>query len=424
MRIYILFLLFQIGAISFSQVSYTSEELFEEGLYFYQREDYNEALYFFSKLLIESPNNANYNFKVGECYLNIPGQEHLAVEFFEKAAKKIVPKKSYKQRDFNEKSAPLHALFYLGNAYRIDGQLEKALEVYNTFMESPYFIDNYNFNVVEREIKSCERAKIIKDSPIDLEKESFSELINTSYTEHNAILSSDGKTLVFVRGMKFYDGIFMAKKGEKGWGKPVNINQEIISDGDYYPTGLNSDGTMLLLTREIEGNSDIYLSHYRDSVWSLAMKISEKINTMANETYASFGASDEEIYLVSDRKGNKDIYICKKNGKGQWGKPKILGDVVNSKEDEDTPVICNNGKTLFFSSKNHYNMGGYDIFYSNLEKGWSIPRNIGYPLNTTRDDLFFITDKSCKKAIYSIIDVETGISDIYMIEVKSSLVLP
>ncbi len=424
----ILFLLFFLGININAQEISAPEELFEEGRFFFQRRDYKEAVYFFKKLAQKYPQNSNYNFKVGECYLNIPGQEYLAVKYLETAAQNTVPKREYNGRKFNFEKAPLHAYFYLGNAYRADGQLDNALKAYNKFLDSPYFHGNYNLTVVENEIKSCERAKIIQDTPVKLKTQKLGPEINTDYSEFNALKSGDGNTLVFVRGLKFYDAIFYSIKEEGGWSKPININQDVVSDGDYYPTSLNHDGTKMLLVREVDLNSDIYISYLKEGAWTPAKKLQGKVNTQVQETFASFGTSDNIIYFASDRqggKGGKDIFVSKKETGEVWGKPKNLGKVINSPMDEETPVVCKDGKTLFFSSKSHYNMGGYDIFYSYKNQNkWSIPRNIGYPVNTTRDDLFYIVDNSCLSALFSQIDPETGSSDIYELMVEEPLALP
>jgi tetratricopeptide (TPR) repeat protein len=427
-KIVILFILFAFNICAKGQLTYTPEELFDEGQYFFIRKDYKEALYFFKQLADKNKNHANFHFKAGECYLNIPGLEYKAVPYFLEAVKNTIPKREYDSREYDEEKAPLHAWFFLGNAYRMAGKLDDALTSYFTFMESPYFLNNYNPGVVEREIKSCERAKIIQDAPLDLIKTPFGEDINTTSSEFNPVLSKDGKTLVFVRGLKFYDAIFVSKKTDEGWSVPVNINQEIMSDGDYYPTGLNSDGTKMLFVREFEDNSDIYYSDFKDFRWTEAKRLPGKINSLMYETYATFGEDDNTIYLVSDRSktyGGKDIFVCKLGKKGLWGKPKNLGKTINTDREEDTPKVCNNGKVLFFSSQGHYNMGGKDIFYTYFEnKKWAVPRNAGYPISTTRDDNFYIVENTCSEAVYSIIDHETGLSDLYMIEIKEPLAVP
>ncbi len=410
------------------QLTYTPEDLFDEGQYFFIRKDYKEALYFFKQLADKNEDHANFHFKTGECYLNIPGLEYKAVPYFQVAVKNTVPKKEYDQREFVEEKAPLHAWFFLGNAYRMAGKLDDALTAYFTFMDSPYFLNNYNPGVVEREIKSCERAKIIQDAPLDLDKVPFNESINTTSSEFNPVLSKDGNTLVFVRGLKFYDAVFITKKTDEGWTEPVNINQEIVSDGDYYPTGLNSDGTVMLLVREHDDNSDIYYSEFKDFKWTEAKRLPGRVNSLMYETYATFGEDDKTIYFVSDRSktyGGKDIFVSKLDKNGLWGKPKNMGKTINTELDEDSPRVCDDGKVLFFSSQAHYSMGGKDIFYTYFEKNkWSVPRNIGYPISTTRDDFFYTVQNVCTKAVFSIIDHETGLSDIYMIEIKEPLAVP
>ena len=165
---YLLFLL-SVTIISlnnnYCQIKEDIEEYFKEGEYFFNRGDYEEAVYNYLKLIEHYPDNANFNFKVGECYLKIPGKESNAIPFFEKALTNIIEKNKYKRKSFKETQAPLHAYFYLGNAYRINNQLDKALEIYETFISSPHYFNNYNQVIVENELKSCERAKIIQDCP-------------------------------------------------------------------------------------------------------------------------------------------------------------------------------------------------------------------------------------------------------------------
>ena len=199
------------------------KEFFEEGEYFFNRNDFKEAVYYFLKLMDYQPDNASFNFKIGECYLNIPGQETLAIPYLEKAIKHLTEKNKYKKRSFDETNAPLHALFYLGNAYRIDNQLDKALKAYNTFVLSPFYAGNYNVTIVENEIKSCERAKIIEDNPVRIIEIHLPENINTSASELYPVVSFDEKRLVFVRRLKFYDAIFFSLRENDIWADPVNI---------------------------------------------------------------------------------------------------------------------------------------------------------------------------------------------------------
>jgi hypothetical protein len=411
-----------------AQTSSGNQEDFNEGQFYFNREEYQDALYFYVKLVEKDSMNANFNFKVGECYLNIPGKEHLAVPYFEKSILKLVPKKKYNKKDFNEKNAPLHAYFYLGNAYRMDNQLNKALDCYAKFLSSPYFYGNYNQEVVEQEMKSCQRAKIIQDAPLDLEKVNLGPAINSIFSEEMPVVSGDGNTLVFIRHLKFYDAVFYSVKSTAGWKESVNIDPEIVSDGDLYPSGLSFDGSKLLLIKKNPDNSSIYISYLRNAVWTKAVPLQDKINTLGDETFASFGPREESIYLSSNRpagKGDYNIYVSRQSAKGLWGKPKNIGKPINTEYDEQDPIVCDNGGVLFFCSKGQYNMGGYDIFYSILKNGkWTLPVNIGYPINDTRDNMIFYPTNECKQGYMAITDsTGYGESDIYMVTIKTKSVI-
>ncbi|MBN1950604.1 MAG: PD40 domain-containing protein [Bacteroidales bacterium] len=419
-------------ALSQTIIAQTREELeeyFNEGQYFFNREEYRDALIFYLRLANADSLNANYNFKVGECYLNIEGSEHLAIPYFEKAVKKIVPKNNYRKKDFTERAAPLHAYFYLGNAYRMNNQLNAALESYMKFIDSPYFYGNYNQNVVDREIQSCERAAIIRDTPVTHEKISLGPAINTLLDEERPVVSGDGTTLIFIRKLKFYDAVFCSRLQGGTWQEPVNINPQILSDGDYYPTGLSDDGKELLLARKQGDNYDIYSSVFDGETWTEAKRLPGKINSAFSETHASFGPDDQSLLISSDRKGGKggyDIWIAEKDKNGEWGKLKNMGKQINTGLNEQIAYWCKDHNILFFSSEGHYTMGGYDIFYARQNgKKWKIPVNLGYPINNTRGNLFYSPgQENCREGYYSIrTGEESGNADIYLIRITSERVL-
>ena len=399
------------------------KELFEDAEYFFWSEDYQEALYYYLKLINQDPDNANFNFKTGVCYLNLPGKEPQGIPYFEKATQNLTEKKEYKRKSFTERRAPLHALFYLGNAYRINNELDKALETYDKFVSSPWYEGEYNITVVENEIESTERAKIIKDSPTSISQHNVGAPVNSELAEFNPVLSADGNTLVFMRSLKFYDAIFFTTFQNGAWIKPVNIGPMVGSDGDMYPTGLSADGKSLLLIKKQNNNDDIYISEYNGATWNKAIPVSDKINTRGNEIHASFSDDGLKIFYSSDRRrgeGGFDIWVSEK-GATEWKKPKNLGETINTEFDETTPFTVNNGQTIYFSSKGHYNMGGFDIFYSNVEnKEWKTPVNIGYPINTTGDNQFFVPLEKGKKAWMSLKkNGGMGNEDIYSIDIHS-----
>jgi hypothetical protein len=420
-------LLLSLSSLLYAQKSTKLKEMHEDAEFFFDREDYNEAIVYYLQLIDNGYVSSNIDFKVGVCYMNMPGEETRSIPYFEVASKHISTK--YKPKELEETKAPLHTLFYLGNAYRINNELTKALETYNKFTSHPYFFGHYNLQIVESEIKACERAKIIQDSPVEVIWHNLGPPVNTSISETFPVVSGDDSTLVYLSPQKFYNAIFFSKKINDQWITPVNINPEILSDGEFYPTCLSYDGKELFLIKKSETNSDIYLSTFDNGKWSNAKKLDDNINSKSQETYASISSDGTALYFTSNRShsvGGYDIYKSERGINGHWSKAQNLGKTINSAADEAAPFIASDNKTLYFSSKGHYNMGGYDIFYSTLgdDKKWSEPANIGYPVNNTGDNLFYCpVDKGTSGYISVNQKDGLGKEDIYKIEIKSKFIL-
>jgi outer membrane protein OmpA-like peptidoglycan-associated protein len=168
------------------------------------------------------------------------------------------------------------------------------------------------------------------------------------------------------------------------------------------------------------------MSTYEDGKWSAAVKLGTEINTKYYENHACLSPDGELLYFVSDRPGgygNKDIWVSRRLGHNKWSKAVNLGPKINTEYNEESPVILSDGKTLYFSSEGHESMGGYDIFYSLLDNGeWSVPRNIGYPLNTVNDDVFFVPTLDGKQAYYaSEYNDSHGDLDIYRVTILGGM---
>jgi hypothetical protein len=153
------------------------------------------------------------------------------------------------------------------------------------------------------------------------------------------------------------------------------------------------------------------------------VKLNSNINTRYWESHASVSHDDQKLYFTSNRGGTHgglDIYVSTRNSAGDWGVATNLGPVINTPYNEESPFLSKDGKTLFFSSRGHYNMGGYDVFYSKLldNGAWSEPVNLGYPINTTDDNVFFKPINDGYVAYYSVNRPDGfGKEDIYRIEI-------
>ncbi len=397
---------------------------FVEGESWLLFEEYADALPYYLTLLETFPNNDNYNYRVGICYLNIPGEKANAVPYLEKAIRNINP--DYREGSLKEDQAPPDAYFYLGRAYRVNNQLDKAIEAFKEFKK---ILDPkvYNEEVVDKQIEACEYAKKLLNDPRFVDYENLGEPINSRFSDFSPVISRDESTMVFTRALAFYDALMYSKKVDGKWTEPLNMTEMLGVDVDEkcYSTSLSTDGTELYLYKNDEYDGNIYVTRLRDGIWSPVEKLNDNINTKYWESHACISRDGKTLYFTSNRKGTTgylDIYKSERDSTGDWGPAVNMGPKINTPYNEESPFISDDGKTLFFSSYGHLNMGGYDILYSTLlENGeWSTPLNIGYPINTTDDDAFFVPVQNGIYGYYARwSDEGLGRQDIYRYEIYS-----
>lgn len=373
----------------------TAEFLFYEADFWYtEEEDFLEAAYLYKRVLDKEPDNANVKFLLGMCYNNIQGMEEQAIPYFREATQDITLK--YKEGKYSEKQAPHHSWYYLADAYRKTNQLDKAIVALTTFSDLKNFEKYYNVRLTEEATTQVERAKIIRDAELNLRALYFNEPINTPADDYSGVISANGKMMVWANSKTFYQAVYMSTREERDWSVPVEITTQIVSDGNLFPTGLSADGsTLLLVYRPTKGDTDIWYSQFDGMFWSPAQPVHGDINSGANEEHASFRPDGNRIYLASDRRGGEgglDIWYSDKQADGQWGEPVNMGPVINTGEDETCAYIAPGEGRFIFASKGHFNMGGFDIFRCEMgnDGSWGQPTNIGFPINTTGDDTYYV----------------------------------
>jgi hypothetical protein len=405
-----------------SQEVQTQQENFLEAEYFFMNEDFSDALPAYLLLYEKMPENANIAFRIGVCYLNIAGKKNLAVSYLEAAAKNISAK--HKDGTISQIAAPYDALYELGNAYRINFQFDKAKDAYTKYKETLLSDDTENINFIGHEIKVCDNAKSLIAKPVNFTLENMGNLFNDEKSNFNPVISADGKSFAYMVSLKFYDAVMFSRMVNGKWSSPINITPDIQSDGDLYISCLSSDGKMLFLSKDDNFNSDLYYSTFDGTKWSKAVKLNKNINTKFWESHAFISEDGNYLVFASDRPGGNgglDIYISRKEN-GDWGPAANIGPEINTPFNEDRPFLVNNGKTLFFASQNHDNIGGYDIFKSEMQPNglWSKPKNLGYPLNTPDDNIFFMPVNNGSSGYISIFKETEGFGreDIYKVTFK------
>ncbi len=434
-----LFLLIFYGGYSQSR---DFKETFIDAEYEFMYENFKGAIPLYKKLLKEQPDNANLNYRQGLCYLHLDDPEGniKAVPYLEKAVKNTT--KNYNEGSYKEDHAPIDAYFYLGNAYRFDMQFENAINVYEKFKSLLSVKDVYYISFVKREIQATRNAIELTRFPVKLEIDPLGKTINTDkYVENCPVVSDDEQTIVFTKGTKNnftpdvdismdnpdyqMDSVYFTRKVNGNWTPVVNITRRLSTRFDkIVPTSLSADGNELYFVIDKNDNGDIYISRFKNGKWAKGEQLNRNINTKFWESHACISADGKALYFTSDKPGGYgglDIYVSYKDDKGEWGKAVNLGPTINSEYDEETPFILDDNKTIYFSSQGHYSMGGFDVFHSRLMSNnkWSTPLNLGYPINTVGNDLFYVPKSNGTYAFFPLNNNNRGIggNDIYAIKI-------
>ncbi len=437
-----LFFLLLISSSVFSQGGKGDyRELFTQGNYLILEQNYSLALKYFKDAYWIDSSNANINYKIGVCYLESATEKSKALYYLEKAVQNVAH--NYNPEDPREKKAPELAYYSLGVAYRLAYRFSESNNYFNKFKD---IVGNRNKELakdLEKQVETNFNAvEFIKDSA-NVSINTLGDSINTIFPEYSPVISADESTLIFTsrranstggektENDQFYEDIyFCTKKSDGTWTSPKSIGANINTNSNEANLNVSADGQQLLIYRDINGG-DIYYSNLIGDVWSELYPLSSNINSPDWETHACQSTDGNTLYFVSNRKegsfGGRDIWRCVKLPNGQWSMPTNLGPEINTADDEDAPFLHPDGVTLFFSSKGHKNMGGFDIFKSVKDDNgkWSTPENLKSPINTPDDDIFYVQSADGKRGYFSSIRAGgNGEKDLYMINFDRAIVEP
>ncbi len=385
-----------------------------------------ESIDFYERFLYENPNDPDFNYKMGFALLNTKGREKESIKYFKKA-----------KNNFN-KPATLNryveSSFQLARAYRASYLFIAALQELANLR--PIVEKNPDvLAVIDREIFKCESGKRLFENKIKFEITNLGDSINSEFQDHSPVISADESVLIFTSRRpngwdeeidedgNYNEDIFISEKVDGHWTKAKGI-KNINTKNHEASCGLSVDGQTLFIYKADDYGS-IWQSTLENGEWSKPVKLGPNINTEDRETHASMSADGKYLYFTSDRPGGfggLDIYVSEKMKNGMWGPARNLGEGVNTKYNEEGPYIHPDGKTLYFSSKGHENLGGYDIFKSEKTQfgTWKPAENIGYPINTVGDDIFYTPTADGQHAYYSSRrSPDASDNDIFLIKLDS-----
>jgi len=422
--------LFSIAQDSFNQKFLEANTLMEESMF-------NIALPIWLDLLSQKPDNSNINYKIGVCYIHSGNEKKKALPYLKKAIENTTS--NYDPFSSAEEKAPIETNFYLARAYHLNYELDLAMTHYSSLKEK-IGKKHYLFNELEHYTKQCSYAKEALAKPVNIEVKNMGSAINTIYPEYSPVLSLDESTIYFTsRRLRkdssnyfikdasdglYYEDIYVSNNYDGAWTEPELLN--INTEGHEATINISIDGQTLFIYKDDNGNGNLYSSNLNENEWSTPKLLGSDINSEAQESHVAVTPDGNTLYFVSDRKGGlggQDIYFCNKLPTGEWAKAQNIGSIINTPYNEDGVFIHPDGKTLYFSSHGHSSIGGYDVFYSTKDKegNWSTPVNLGYPVNSTDDDVFFVTSADGKRGYYSSFQEKGfGEKDIYMISLTDA----
>ncbi len=391
---------------------------------------YKEAIPYYTKLdSLTGGKNPNYKYKAAYCYYKANVHKEDAVGLLEDIDKK--------ERD--EFGADYY--FYLAKAYHYTYAFDKAINAYNKFLEKASENDE-RISRVKQSIQMCKNGKKLTQDSVDVEITNMGDKINTSHSEYVPVISADESVLVFtsrrpgnlggkrdkfgnqdsLRG-QYYEDIYISKKKGGSWSAPKSI-KSINTTGHDAAVALSPAGQRLFIYRSDSMKwGNLFECHKTQEGWSAPEKMPPPINSDKWEGSISITADGETVYFSSNREGGyggKDLYVSHLKGPNEWSKPKNLGPKINTEHDDDAPFIHSDQRTLYFSSRGHNSIGGFDIYVSHLVDGqWTKPVNVGYPINTADDDIYFVLSADGQHGYYSSIREDSyGEKDLYQIDMS------
>lgn len=360
--------------------------------------DYPHALILFEQLLPMDSTNNELNYKIGVCRFENKKTRAGSKRYFEKTDKSLYPEVYY----------------YLGRLYHAESRFEKAIESYHAYIkvkgEKEHTIKETE-DLVEKSYFAMMQAKMIST---DITIDNMGNTINTEFAEYAPLLPTEENKLYFTTRRSngvwkskdalenYYEDIYVSEKKDGVWQTPQPLDTTVNTFYHDAGTGISSDGERLLIyhTSEDHLHGHIYETKYIDGKWTKPSIVDAHINSPKyNETSACFSPDGEMIFFSSDRPGGyggKDLYSVKKAPNGKWATPMNLGPTINTEYNEDAPFVHPHDSVLYFSSEGHQNMGGYDVFKSSFDESehFSVPLNLGAPVNTVDDDIFFVLNAS------------------------------
>jgi outer membrane protein OmpA-like peptidoglycan-associated protein len=395
--------------------------------------NFEAAMPLLEKAQAFNPDNALLNWMIGFAKFHLKPQDDACIKYLEKSMQLNPVVEIQGQQPY-----------ILAWAYQLHYRFDDAIKNYTIYKNwlTANKGNQAQMEDVAKKIDECNVGKTLMAKPLRAFIDNMGPHINSPYPDYSAFISTDESTLIFTSRRKYkenqkkaededggyYEDLYVSYKKNGEWSDAKNMGEPINEEGFHEATaGLSPDGSRLYIYENHgKGGGDVFVSHLEGANWSKPEKLNKNINSDARETTVTETYNGQTLYFISNKSGGLssggakcfgDIYMSTKDAKGNWGPSVNVGPPLNTKYAEEGLFMIPDGKTLYFSSKGPGSMGGYDIFKSVLENGkWSTPENLGYPVNSPDDDVYFAISGSGRRGYYaSAKEGGYGEKDIYVI---------
>jgi outer membrane protein OmpA-like peptidoglycan-associated protein/tetratricopeptide (TPR) repeat protein len=315
------------------------------------------------------------------------------------------------------------------------GEFEKALAAVNEFLtvtnlnESSQKAGDYR--------KRCYQFAIgyknnHPNGDYKFEPTNLGDSVNSAVSEYFPALTIDSRQLIFTRRVRnMNEDFYETDRKDAAWSAAKPLAGNINTNFNEGAQSISQDGQWLIFTgcnfQEGYGSCDLYISYLTPDGWSAAENMGDKINTEAWESAPSLSPDKRDLYFASRRAGGyggSDIYVSHLLPTGRWSEPENLGPEVNSIGDESCPFIHADNQTLYFTSNGHQGYGGDDLFlvHKGAKGKWSLPQNLGYPINSIENEGSLVITADGSTAYYASDRSDTrGGLDLYSFEMRNDI---
>ena len=385
--------------------------------------EYRAADMISDALLKKNPNNKNFIYRKGVSTFYYKKDFKLAQGYFKKTISNVSPK--YKPESGMETKVPFEAYYFYAYCTEYIGDYVESEKYYRKYLETQAGVTNMYTKTASLKVANTGVATKYKANPKKVDIRLIGDSVNTINPEYAPIISPDGSTIYFTSRqpwledtLKEYvedftnlspEDIYVSyRKTETTWTKPkklafckLEVNEATVS--------ITPDERTLFVYKDTKQGGDLFsidLLKTSRSIDTLSLLKTPEVNSKYWDSHIYFNEDNSLAIFSSDRPGGfggRDLYRIVRLPDGSWSKPQNMGAPINTPYDEDAPFLSIDNKNLYFSSNCDKSMGGFDIYTCVKidENTWSFPVNLGYPINSERDDIYYSTTADGLKAYFS-----------------------